>query len=183
MSNVLIGIIGVILFIGLALAGAFYLGPRFQQATNNSKAMSITQMETQISAAISLKRNDEGTPVVARTAVRDLTDSGYLKALPLNPFVGQGGLPFRMLYSGDLASPYFYADVVFVTLGAGDGTVDVCRAINKQVTGADAVPQMPSVSGTNIQSMVTRTSGCFQMHKEGIYGEAAGNDYVVYAKI
>jgi hypothetical protein len=183
MTNVLIGIIGVILFIGLALAGAFYLGPRFQQATNNSKAMSITQMETQITAAISMKRSDDGVPVVARTAVRDLSETGYLKSLPLNPFVGDGGLPFRMLYSGDLVSPYFYADIVFVTIGQADGTIDVCKAINKQTTGDESIPVMPSTSGTNIQSMVTRTTGCFRMHANGIYGEAAGRDFVVYAKI
>jgi len=41
MSNVLIGIIGVILFIGLALAGALFLGPRFQESTNNSRGSAV----------------------------------------------------------------------------------------------------------------------------------------------
>lgn len=183
MTNVLIGIIGVILFIGLALAGAMFLGPRFQQATNNSKAMSITQMETQITAAISMKRSEDGVPVVARTAVRDLSETGYLKTLPMNPYIGEGGLPFRMLYSGDLVSPYFYADIVFVTIGQADGTEDVCKAINKQVTGDETIPLMPASATTSIQSMVVRNTGCFRMHGNGIYGEAAGRDFVVYAKI
>jgi hypothetical protein len=183
MTNVLIGIIGVILFIGLALAGAFYLGPRFQQASNNSKAMSLAQMETQITAAISLKRNEDGVPLVARASVGSLSDGGYLKALPFNPFVGQGGLPFRALYSGDLTSSGYYADVVIASMGSAVGTSDVCRALNRQTNGTEEVPELASSEGTSIRSVVTRTAGCFRMHKEGIYGEAAGNDYVAYAKI
>ena len=62
MSNVLIGIIGVILFIGLALAGALFLGPRFQQSTNNSKASASVQAVSQVGNAANManvqKRHD-----------------------------------------------------------------------------------------------------------------------------
>ena len=43
MSNVLIGIIGVILLIGLVLAGALFLGARFQAAADNSRASASVQ--------------------------------------------------------------------------------------------------------------------------------------------
>lgn len=56
MSNVLIGIIGVILFIGLALAGALFLGPRFQDSTNNSKAAAVVQTMTQLANASNMYR-------------------------------------------------------------------------------------------------------------------------------
>ncbi len=65
MSNVLIGIIGVILFIGLALAGALFLGPRFQEATTNSKAAASVQIMKQIADAANLYTVQEGTPAVA----------------------------------------------------------------------------------------------------------------------
>ena len=182
MTNVLIGIIGVILFIGLAVAAAWYLGPKFQQAASNSKAMSITHMESQITAAISMKRTDDGTFVVARSPVRDLQVGGYLKTVPLNPYAGDGGLPFRILYSGDLESAYYYADVVFMTLGQSEGAEQVCRAINRQ-GGSETVPRMPAEDGQDIQAMVQKPSGCFRVHANGIYGEAAGNDYVAYARI
>jgi hypothetical protein len=53
-SNVLIGIIGVILFIALAMAGAMFLGPQFQRAFVNSKAMTLSQMASQINMALSM---------------------------------------------------------------------------------------------------------------------------------
>jgi hypothetical protein len=83
MSNVLIGIIGVILFIGLALAGALFLGPRFQEVTADSKAAALVQQAAQVAQARSMYRVQEG---------REPTDfaetgliPGYLKAKPINP--------------------------------------------------------------------------------------------------
>ena len=52
MSNVLIGIIGVILFIGLALAGALFLGPRFQAATISSKASATVVMPAALASPL-----------------------------------------------------------------------------------------------------------------------------------
>src|SRR3546814_19495658 len=60
MSNVLIGIIGVILFIGLALAGALFLGPRFQESTNNSRASASVQAVSQIASAATMFEVQEG---------------------------------------------------------------------------------------------------------------------------
>src|SRR3546814_18801710 len=60
MSNVLIGIIGVILFIGLALAGALFLGPRFQESTNNSRPSASVQAVSQIASAANMFAVQEG---------------------------------------------------------------------------------------------------------------------------
>ncbi len=83
MSNVLIGIIGVILFIGLALAGALFLGPRFQEATANSKAASLQQAMQQLAQAASMYRVQEGQPLRAAdygTNTQTLIAKGYLKS-------------------------------------------------------------------------------------------------------
>jgi hypothetical protein len=182
--NVLVGIIGVLLFIALALAGAAYLGPRFTQAMVNSKAMSVTQMTSQITSALTMRRGDEGVPIVARTQLMTLVPSGYLKALPQNPFMGEGGYPFRVLYSGDVESSLYYADVVFGSLGHGEEMMQVCRTINRQGDAkSDEIPQMSIEDGTSIASMIKGASGCFQVHSDGIYGEANPGDYVVYSRI
>ncbi len=90
MSNVLIGIIGVILFIGLALAGALFLGPRFQETSIASKASAWTQGQAQIAQAVNMKRVLEGASVQADATTPEamrakLVDSGFLKSVPINP--------------------------------------------------------------------------------------------------
>ena len=183
MINVLVGIIGVLLFIALALIGASFLGPRFSQAMVNSKAMSVTQMTSQITMALSMRRGDEGVPLVARSQLVALVPRGYLKSLPMNPFLGEGGFPFRVLYSGDLESSLYYADVVLGTLGHGEEMLQVCRSVNRQAGVGEDVPQMRLEDGTSVVSMIKRPLGCFQVHSMGIYGEANPGDYVVYSRI
>ena len=183
MTNVLVGIIGVILFIGLAIAGALFLGPQFKKAQINSKAMAITQMATQIAQASTLYRTERGVPLAARVPVSTLKDEGYLAAVPLNPYVDQGGLPFRMLYSGDLESSAFYADLILVSMGSAEEAEEVCRAIRRQVSGSESVEELPMEEGPSVALMATETIGCFRMHDVGIYGEAEPHSYVVYSKV
>lgn len=184
MVNVLIGIIGVILFIGLALAGAAFLGPKFTEAMVKSKAMAVSQLASQVTMALVMHRGDEQVPIVARTNLSTLVPKGYLKDVPMNPFIGEGGYPFRALYSGAVESPYHYADVVFVSLGSGNENMLVCEAINQQSPARTKdIPQMPVEAGTDITDMLTSTTGCFQVHALGIYGEANPGDYVVYSRI
>jgi len=95
MSNVLIGIIGVILFIGLALAGALFLGPRFQEATLNSKASAMMGAIGQASHAANLYRLQTGNDVPGNAVgdapvVAALVNGGYLKAVPVTNEYGVG---------------------------------------------------------------------------------------------
>ena len=92
MSNVLIGIIGVILFIGLALAGALFLGPRFQETQIDSKASAGIAAITQLANAMTLMRLQEGRPFDASLSLLPGTNPttspvsmGYLKVLPKGP--------------------------------------------------------------------------------------------------
>jgi len=125
MSNVLIGIIGVILFIGLALAGALFLGPRFQESTNNSKASAAVQMTMQTAAAANLYRLQEGRDTVSTYDVASLlVAKGYMKSVSdkvrLIDVNAQSG-------SGQAATTALY------DLGADDGARDVCKAIERQM--------------------------------------------------
>jgi type II secretory pathway pseudopilin PulG len=151
MSNVLIGIIGVILFIGLALAGALFLGPRFQESTNNSKASAAVQAVSQVASAANMYRVQEGksdftlssTPVTAT----DLVSNNYLKSIPSNP----AGTAIPSLGTAG-----------FVTMDLATNAKSICDAINKQ-TGASATLTAP-----------TGTTGCAKT--TGVWGTEAGGD-------
>ncbi|QAY80266.1 hypothetical protein [Sphingosinicella sp. BN140058] len=89
MSNVIIGIIGVILFIGLAIAGAVHLGPRFTGARTVSDAARIMAQLEQINAAIEARQQRTGEVLEGPNATVDqLVAEGYLKSAPINIFPG-----------------------------------------------------------------------------------------------
>src|SRR3546814_6277673 len=60
MSNVIIGIIGVILFIGMAVAGAVYLGPKFLDSRIDAEAIGYLNQSSQISKAVEDYSSDRG---------------------------------------------------------------------------------------------------------------------------
>ena len=124
MSNVLIGIIGVILFIGLALAGALFLGPRFQESRNNSTASAQVAGMKQVADAIGLYRLNEGRDDLPRdsgTVIATLTNAGYLKA----PVVDVTGKATEIWYSATNQKKSMH-----VLLGAQDQAI--CDAVNRQ---------------------------------------------------
>jgi len=126
MSNVIIGIIGVVLFIGLALAGALFLGPRFQESVNSSRASASVQAVSQVSSAANLYQLQEGH---APALLTDVTSGGYLKEVPANPTGG--------------TAPTLGTGVVTMILG--NNAAPICLAVIKQTTGttladATAIP-------------------------------------------
>ena len=125
MSNVLIGIIGVILFIGLALAGALFLGPRFQESTNNSRASAAVQAVSQVANAYNMHQVQEGT---SAADVDELVTDGYLKSVPAN---ATGGTPPALGADGTAG---------YVTMALSTNADKVCEAIVKQTQGVDTVP-------------------------------------------
>ncbi len=134
MSNVLIGIIGVILFIGLALAGALFLGPRFQESTNNSRASAAVQAVSQVSSAANMYNVQEGKKAASADV---LETTGYLKAVPSNP-------------AGTVA-PTYNSTTNLVEMPITSGPV--CLAIVKQTQGT---------ATTAIPNAASGTAGCYQ---------------------
>jgi hypothetical protein len=137
MSNVLIGIIGVILFIGLALAGALFLGPRFQESSNTSKAAAVTQAVQQVANAISLRNVDSGQQMLATndaTNLQTLLTERYLKATPTNPFTGSAAT-FRIV---DLPGNNIEAARwVIMDLGTSTQAREACRAAERSFGVSD----------------------------------------------
>jgi len=135
MSNVLIGIIGVILFIGLALAGALFLGPRFQESTNNSKASAAVQSAAQLVHATNLYETTNGVYVTnALDIATVLKNAGFLKSEPVNPVL-PANTPFTIGQGAGLdpTRPSF----VLMYLGQTTAARDVCIAIERQMGHTD----------------------------------------------
>ena len=131
MSNVLIGIIGVILFIGLALAGALILGDDFRSSTNESKAAASVQILAQIAAAANMRQLKLGAPVNAGLASQ--LSPRFLKSVPTNPT--GGFLPDLHSTTSDYTGPAAYAVMEIRNEGA-------CLAINQQMGVAQTVPML-----------------------------------------
>ena len=84
MSNVLIGIIGVILFIGLAIAGATFFGSSITNSGEEARAASYVNESTQIARALEMYATDNGRfPMDGNSEpVTILVNEGYLKSQP-----------------------------------------------------------------------------------------------------
>ena len=137
MSNVLIGIIGVILFIGLALAGALFLGPRFQESTNNSKAAAAVQGVAQVASAIAMYETQEGVsyPMVSPVQADGiLITKGYLKSVFRE---SNGGTPY-------VTDNYDNADIGGRYVILGNLTEEVCKAVQRQTNRTDVILTNPA---------------------------------------
>ncbi len=166
MSNVLIGIIGVILFIGLALAGALFLGPRFQEATSNSKAAAVSTQLRQIASAINLKELDTGSPMLASNATTNITDMvpGYLKSVPLNAATGHGYNTVDR-FGTSLAEK---VDHVFTYVGNDAHARTICKAIERQAGSTDPEASMAIQTEWATGVSARKRLGCF-LYENGNY--------------
>jgi type II secretory pathway pseudopilin PulG len=165
MSNVLIGIIGVILFIGLALAGALFLGPRFQESSSNSKASMAVQGVSQIASAIQLRNLTEGTSLPSSANLETaLVTPGYMKAVPKNPS-GNATVYIADVGGGQTSAPITF---IIMPLDVNSQARAICAAAVRQ-TGMTTDGSIPS--GTNGP---THPIGCT---------DNGGGLYTVYTRI
>jgi hypothetical protein len=178
-SNVLIGIIGVILFIGLALAGALFLGPRFQESTNNSRASAVVQAVSQVSNAANMYRVQEGTALVGASVGTVagtsyvLKSDGYLKSIPSNPVYAAGG-PALLAANGGTGTGTV---ATIVLMNMGPDAKNVCDAIIKQTGNGDSA-NLTSLNSTTLVG----TAGCVKGMLNGNAGVQDGH-FVAYSKL
>lgn len=132
MSNVLIGIIGVILFIGLALAGALILGDDFRSSKNDSKAAETMQALSQIAAAVTMSNLKTGSLMRANPGGIGPTHPlipRFLKTPPVHPL--DTGRLFGLVEATGGANNDF-ATTVSVVLGTDVTARSVCESIQRQ---------------------------------------------------
>jgi hypothetical protein len=176
MSNVLIGIIGVILFIGLALAGALFLGPRFQESTNNSRGAAVIQAVSQISNAANMYRVQEGLAVVSNANIDTiLRANGYPKSVPANP-TSDVYVPLMTTAAGvrNATAPADYG-VMQLT----DNAASVCAAIAKQ-SGQTLLADGSAPEAST--ALPTATNGCVKM-TAGLGSALTSGGYYAFSRI
>ena len=164
LSNVLIGIIGVILFIGLALAGALILGDDFRSANNESRASAIVQTLQQVAAAGNMYRLKTGTALYEDGNA--LLVPRFLKAYPANPMVGattDRRLQVKLSNGVDdngAATPGAVANFASLRVyPENQKAADICRTIAEQASG-QTLTAPPGLDAT----VLSRPFGC------GYYG-------------
>lgn len=130
MSNVLIGIIGVILFIGLALAGALLLGEDFKAANNDTKAAAVVQAMSQTANAVSMYTIKTGTKKTAENITgTSAMIPRFLKAAPINPVTKGIGITLGDQNGNVNSNP---ASSVHMLLGSNAEAKSVCESIQRQ---------------------------------------------------
>jgi hypothetical protein len=164
LSNVLIGIIGVILFIGLALAGALILGDDFRSSSSATKAATTVQQLQQISAAITMYQLKTGRTMIASENNIALLQPRFLKSYP--PANGFGTSDYRINDAGASvgASP---VRMVITPIGNDARARDGCIAIEEQTgTGTPDMTPKPDFGATVIAKNAV---GCFLYQSNGLY--------------
>jgi len=162
MSNVLIGIIGVILFIGLALAGALILGDDFRTANADSKAAAIQQQLKQVADASAMARLKTGAPVlVGQVNAASPLIPRFLKSPPVNP-VGSviGGNGFVLISAIGKQSGGKVATTAIAYMNTDAISRSACETIDR-ISGRTTEAQAfdASVKSFNSADIVGQT-GC-----------------------
>lgn len=181
MSSVLIGIIGVALFIGIAIGGAVFLGPQFERSQDSAVASRIVTNLGEIASSISSARMGLGVSGGAVLATpENLRDAGFLATvpdLPQNTGVGWvvvdgSGYDLAGSPSPSTWTPRF----VFLSVGAD---ADLCTRIERLVGNLASGNAVPSGT-TTIDALSPRPSGCFRTSRGTV--NVANGDYVAYVR-
>jgi hypothetical protein len=132
MSNVLIGIIAVVLFIGLALSGAMYFGDRFSDATHDARAAQYVNEGHQIARAFELYGVNEGKfpdgegetdPDLNMRIMNQMKSKGYLKSVPQG---AQGGVAAKWYIDLDKGA-------AMTSIGTGSDAEAICQAARRKI--------------------------------------------------
>lgn len=152
MSNVLIGIIGVILFIGLALAGALILGEDFMTASASSQASAKISVGRQIMHAVAMHDLKTGSPLTyyrddgERTTLTDLRPRFLKDGVPSDGWHFHPGPGGQVYAANDLTNTPENRNVCFeIQRQAGQ--------IGPDATDIDSVP-------LNTSQLYERPFGC-----------------------
>ena len=177
MSNVLIGIIGVILFIGLALAGALILGDDFKTASSASQAASVMSQLKQAADAADMRKLKLGVTYTPSITTEFLVPR-FLKSAAVNTtswasanrpsYMSQ--IEFNNNIYGDAGpEPTIAALYAHALIGpVGD---DKARATCQSISDTYGQATIPNFAG-NLFPAPASPTGC-------IIGESIGGTYYI----
>ncbi len=179
MSNVLIGIIGVILFIGLALAGALILGDDFRTATSDTQAAATAAQLQQVTAAVNMWKLKTGQSIVPNQSTAFLVPR-FLKVQAVNPTkagrANASNYQYTTRFNNDVCPDGndevgVTASHVMIPVGQDSSAQAICQAISDQHTGG--------VIGTDVRP--TKPMGCVRL--DAAQCGYSGTWYMAYATL
>jgi len=177
MSNVLIGIIGVILFIGLAIAGALFLGPRFTDSKSTSTAAATIQATSQIAYAYSYSNAERAVKAQAGDNPSALTP-GYLRSVPTNP----AGSDVLKVVSATGSTTVGDGAMVVARLSTA-AAARTCGAIVRQTAnGKDTVGADGYGVSATADDIPKGPAGCFQVGGTAI-GDLGADQFYAFTRI
>jgi len=149
MSNLIIGVIGVILSIGVAVAGASFLGANFTNSRVRTDATAGMETLARVAAAVQVRDRERELATSATSTLADILVPAYLEDMPANPF---GGPSLFLLGDGGATT----GPAAFVAMKVVGGNADsICDSISKQGLG-------PAVAPTASWPTPARSVGCFK---------------------
>ena len=175
MSNVLIGIIGVILFIGLALASASILGEDFMTASATSRAAAVSSQMQQLSSGIntlSYRRSITLPANIGEGFAQQLVNYGAIKSIPRNPVNNNAYFPVDR-NAGTSGGPI---GAIYTIIGTDSYARDVCFAIEEQSgnPNPEAAISTPVAFATKLAAQPRL--GC-------LMNSSMGNTYTAYIAV
>lgn len=187
MSNVLIGIIGVILFIGLALAGALILGDDFKTASSASQGAALMSQIKQASDAGMMWKLKTGRSQIPSQDMSFLVPR-FLKTPAVNPTslaVANPTNPFWMIrFDNNIHAipgyePVYASKYVYAVIGpqADAKSRSTCQAIS-ETYGVQTIPDF----GSNSDPHPTSESGCI-LGAGDIDGNGIKPYWIAYTRI
>jgi hypothetical protein len=164
MSNVLIGIIGVILFIGLALAGALILGDDFKSSKASTGAATTISQLQQTAAAVNMYQLKTGRTMMANDYLTnvDTLVPRFLKVSPRTPTANQPVFTVDDQGFGRAVRVHHLQSRLGLT--ASVEAKAVCREIESQNGAADpdaAIAAVTTTSGWATRVAASKGVGCF----------------------
>jgi hypothetical protein len=186
LSNVLIGIIGVILFIGLALAGALILGDDFKSASNASQAAALMSQLKQAADASDMRKVKLGVSTTPAMTTEFLVPR-FLKTPAVNPTPLGRAAPDDIrwkpsfnnnLFGDGFQEPGYAAKYSQAVIGPIDNTRarDICQSI-AETYGQTAIPDVRGDGDSRLSS----ESGCALVPSGGAFDGIP--QYVAYVRI
>ncbi|QAY80260.1 hypothetical protein [Sphingosinicella sp. BN140058] len=176
MSNVLIGVIGVILLIGLAFGAVSNLGPKFEEARSHSEAGRVGTALLQLSAAVEFRNQDHGTKLLAEDSAATLAllkAEGYLQALPPNAVKPDGA---TFLFSNGGFADGSQQPIAFTAMeiGTSERARSACLEIERRA-GHESPSYLDTSTLWSAHVAAHRRLGCFM--------NQGSSSYLVYAPI
>ncbi len=176
MSNVIIGIIGVILFIGLAVAGATILGSDFMTASATTQAATVTAHMQQMATGVQVLKARRGVSIPSNVGAGlggILVANKALEEIPVNPIAPSSGYVASNPTGGNDANE---TRLIYTDMGNSRKARDACFAIEEQAGNPNPTGVVDNPTAFDTRAMQAPRVGCMM----DVY---INNHYVAYIPV